>query len=74
MLFVEATVDVSPEDAKKLGISTGDEVVVSWEHFQKSLSARIVSGQQRGMLYATLRNGEFIEPNPHPVIMRKKDV
>ncbi len=74
MLFAEETVDVSPEDAKKLGISTGDEVVVSWEHFQKSLLARIVSGQQRGMLYATLRNGEFIEPNPHPVIMRKKDV
>jgi predicted molibdopterin-dependent oxidoreductase YjgC len=74
MLFAEATVDVSPEDAKKVGISTGDEVVISSEHFQKSMSARIVSGQQRGMLYATLRDGEFIEPNPHPVRMRKKDV
>jgi len=73
-LFNEGTIDLNPEDADKNGISQGDEVVVTSTQFEKVWVARISNDQLQGTLHVTLRQGESIGPNPHPVRIRKKDV
>ncbi len=73
-LFNEGTIDLNPEDADKNGISQGDEVVVTSTQFEKVWVARISNDQLQGTLHVTLRQGESIGPNPHPVKIRKKDV
>ncbi|MCK4225062.1 MAG: molybdopterin-dependent oxidoreductase [candidate division Zixibacteria bacterium] len=73
-LFAEGIVDINSEDARKAKISEGDEVVVTSAHFEKIWPARISSEQSQGTLHITLRQGESVGPNPHPVRIRKKDV
>jgi len=73
-LFVEEMIDINPEDAKKARISQGDKVTVTSAYFEKIWFARILSDQPQGTLHATLRQGESIKPNPHPVRIRKKNV
>ena len=73
-LFAEGMVAINPEDAEKAGISEGDEVVVTSTHFEKIWPVRILSDQPQGTLHVTLRPGESLGPNPHPVRIRKKDV
>ena len=73
-LFTEGMVDINLKDAKKVGISQGDEVVVTSANFEKTWPARILSEQAQGTLHVTLRQGESVGPNPHPVRIRKKDV
>ncbi len=73
-LFAEGTVVINPQDAGKAGISSGDEVVVTSARFEKAWPATIVSEQPKGTLHVTLRQGESVGPNPHPVRIRKKDV
>ena len=73
-LFAEGIVDINTEDAQKVGITSGDEVVVTSELFEKIWPARITSDQPEGTLHVTLHQGESIKPNPHPVRIKKKDV
>ena len=73
-LFTEGMVDINLKDAKKVGISQGDEVVVTSANFEETWPARILSEQPQGTLHVTLRQGESVGPNPHPVRIRKKDV
>jgi anaerobic selenocysteine-containing dehydrogenase len=73
-LFAEGIVDINTEDAKKAGITPGDEVMVTSELFEKIWPARITRDQPEGTLHVTLHQGESIRPNPHPVRIRKKDV
>jgi len=73
-LFAEGTVDINSEDAGKVKISQGDEVVVTSAHFERTWPVRILSEQPQGTLHVTLRQGELVGPNPHPVRIRKKDV
>jgi predicted molibdopterin-dependent oxidoreductase YjgC len=73
-LFTEGMVDINSEDARKAKISQGDEVVVTSANFEKTWPARILSEQPQGTLHVTLRQGESVGPNPHPVRIRKKDV
>jgi len=73
-LFTEGRVEINPEDATKAGIFQGDEVVVTSAHFEKIWPAKISSQQPPKTLHVTLRQGEYIGPNPHPVRIRKKDV
>ncbi len=73
-VFPEGMVDISAEDARKAKISGGDEVVVTSSHFEKTWPARILAEQPRRTLHVTLRQGESVGPNPHPVRIRKKDV
>ena len=73
-LFTQGVVDINSEDARKAKISPGDEVVVTSSHFEKIWPARITSEQLQGTLHITLRQGESVGPNPHPVRIRKKDV
>jgi hypothetical protein len=35
---------------------------------------KILGDQPEGMLHIVLRQGETLNPNPHPVRIRKKDV
>jgi len=71
-LFTEGLVDINSEDARKAKISQGDEVVVTSANFEKIWPARITSEQAQGTLHVTLRPGEYIGPNLHPVRIRKK--
>ncbi|MFH0930411.1 MAG: molybdopterin-dependent oxidoreductase, partial [Candidatus Zixiibacteriota bacterium] len=73
-IFNEGLIDLNPEDANKNGISEGDEVVVTSAQFEKVWLARISNDQLQGTLHVTLRQGEVVGPNPHPVRIRKKDV
>jgi predicted molibdopterin-dependent oxidoreductase YjgC len=73
-LFDDGIILLNPEDAKKNGISQGDEVVVSSAQFEKVWLARISNDQLQGTLHVTLRQGEVVGSNPHPVRIRKKDV
>jgi formate dehydrogenase alpha subunit len=73
-IFADGTVDINSEDAKKARIAQGDEVAVTSAHFEKIWPVRIVSEQPRGTLHVTLRQGEWVGPNPHPVRIRKKNV
>jgi predicted molibdopterin-dependent oxidoreductase YjgC len=73
-LFAEGIVDINPEDARKAKISEGDHVVVASARFTKTWPARISSEQPPGTLHVTLRQGESVGPNPHPVRIRKKHV
>lgn len=73
-LFAPGTVALNPQDAKTIGISPGDKVVVSSDRVERTWTARIVKEQPPGTLHATLSHSEFIGANPHPVRVRKKDV
>ena len=71
-LFSEERVDISPEDARKGRLSDGDKVVISSSDFKKVWPVRIKPEQARGTLHVTMHEAEAINPNPHPVKMRKK--
>jgi predicted molibdopterin-dependent oxidoreductase YjgC len=73
-LFAEGIVDISPKDAAETGISEGDQVVVTSDHIEQVWPARVVPDQPEGVLHVVLRQGESINPNPHRVSIRKKNV
>jgi predicted molibdopterin-dependent oxidoreductase YjgC len=73
-LFPKGKIKINPEDAKKFGISDGDQVVVTSDRFEKVWGARILSEQSPGTLQVTLCQSESVGPNPFPVRIRKKDV
>jgi predicted molibdopterin-dependent oxidoreductase YjgC len=73
-LFDDGIIALNPEDAKKAGISQGDEVIVTSAQFEKVWVAKISDDQSQGTLHVTLRQDEAVGPNPHPVRIRKKDV
>jgi predicted molibdopterin-dependent oxidoreductase YjgC len=71
-LFSEERVNINPEDARKAKLSDGDEVVVSSNGFKKNWPVGIRVEQPKGRIHVTLHEAEAINPNPHPVKMRKK--
>ncbi len=73
-LLGEETLHLNPEDARKSGISQGDEVLVTSAHFEKVWPVKISSQQPPGTMHITLHQIESIGPNPHPTRIRKKDV
>jgi len=73
-VFVEETLDINPEDARKAGIINGDKVEVSAIGVKKTWPARLLKEQARGTLHVNLPLGELIRPNPLPVKIRKCDV
>ena len=73
-LLGEETLHLNPEDARKAGISQGDEVLVTSAHFERVWPVRLSSQQPPGTMHITLHQIEAIGPNPHPVRIRKKDV
>jgi predicted molibdopterin-dependent oxidoreductase YjgC len=73
-IFPQGTVDMNPEDARKAGISQGDAVVVSSDHFQKTWTVHIVDEQPPGTLHVTLRESASLGANPQRVKVKKKDV
>jgi predicted molibdopterin-dependent oxidoreductase YjgC len=73
-LFADGIVDVSPKDAAGTGISEGDEIVVTSDHIEWVWPVRVVPDQPEGVLHVVLRQGESINPNPHRVSIRKKNV
>jgi len=74
VLFPEGVLCLNSEDARKIRISEGDEVLVTSADFEKSWPVRIVSEQPKGTLQVTLRQGESVGSNPHRVRIRKKNV
>jgi len=73
-LLGEETLHLNPEDARKAGISQGDEVLVTSAHFDKIWPASISDRQLPGTMHITLNQIESVGPNPHPVRIRKKNV
>ncbi len=73
-LFNDGLIELNPEDANKNRISQGDKVVVTSAQFEKVWIAKISNDQLQGTLHVTLRQGEVVGPNPHPVRIRKNDV
>ncbi|UCG61331.1 MAG: molybdopterin-dependent oxidoreductase [Candidatus Zixiibacteriota bacterium] len=71
-LFCEGRVAVNPEDARKAKLTDGDEVVISSNGFKKTVPVRIRLEQPPGTLQLTKTEAEAVNPNPHPVKMRKK--
>ncbi len=71
-LFCEDRVAISPQDARKAKLSDGDEVVITSDGFNSTLPVRIKVEQTPGTLQVTLLEAEAVNPNPHPVKMRKK--
>ncbi|MGO9116681.1 MAG: molybdopterin-dependent oxidoreductase [Desulfomonilaceae bacterium] len=65
---------VSPEDAEKLGVVDGDELVVTAAEFEKSWAIQVMKHQPQGILHVRLNEGEIVRPAPCPVRIRKKDV
>jgi predicted molibdopterin-dependent oxidoreductase YjgC len=73
-LFTEGILDISPKDAAQAGICNGDEVILSSDNFESVWPVRVLTDQPEGMLHIVLRQGEVLNPNPHPVSIRKRDV
>jgi formate dehydrogenase alpha subunit len=73
-VFSEGTLEISPQDAGKAGIEEGNKVEVTSTQFKKIWPAKIASDLAPGMLHVTLPLGESMNPNPHPVRIRKKYV
>jgi predicted molibdopterin-dependent oxidoreductase YjgC len=73
-LFAEGVLDINPKDAAANGITDGDEVVISSNRIEHVWPARIMPDQPVGVLHVVLRQGESINPNPHHVNLRKKNV
>ena len=71
-LFCEGRVAINPRDAQKAKLSDGDEVVISSNGFKKTVPVRIRLEQPPGTLQLTVAEAEAVNPNPHPVKMRKK--
>ncbi len=73
-LLPDNSLAVSPEDAEKLGLVDGDELVVTSAEFERSWPMRVVKEQPMGILHIRLNQGEIVRPVPCPVRIRKKDV
>ncbi len=73
-IFPQGIMEMNPEDARKAKISEGDQVVVTSAYFKRTWPTRISNQQLQGTLHVTLREGESVGLNPHPVRIRKKDV
>jgi predicted molibdopterin-dependent oxidoreductase YjgC len=67
VLFADGFLQMNPEDAREIGISPGNPVLVSGAHLERIWPARIVSTQPPGTLDVILPPGEFLGPNPIPV-------
>jgi formate dehydrogenase alpha subunit len=73
-LFSAGILEANPEDAEKIGISSGDEAVVTSKHFERIWPVKITPNQPKGTVRITLRYGESLEPNPCPVRIKSKNV
>jgi predicted molibdopterin-dependent oxidoreductase YjgC len=73
-LFAEGVVEISPKDAADALIDNGDKILVSSEHIERVMPARILQDQPEGTLYAVLPQSEAVYPNPLRVSIRKSDV
>ena len=73
-LLPDNVLEISPEDAQGIGVSDGDEVVVTAPQFEKIWPIRIVSSQPHGTLHIRLQHGEIVGLAPCPVRIRRKDV
>lgn len=72
-VFPQDTVDINPKDAQKTGISQGETVVVSCEHFRETWTANIMDEQPPGTLHVILHQSASLGANPHRVKVKKKD-
>jgi formate dehydrogenase alpha subunit len=73
-IFPERTLEISPEDAKKLRIEEGEKITVTSNWFEKVWPVRIAPELNGGILHITLPQAEIMGYNPHPVKIRKKNV
>ena len=73
-LIHEESLFISQQDAENAGISHGDEVVVTSAQFEKSFPSQVSGDQEVGTLFVTLCQTQIINPNPHYVKIRRKDV
>ncbi|PKK81986.1 MAG: hypothetical protein CVT49_16015 [candidate division Zixibacteria bacterium HGW-Zixibacteria-1] len=73
-LLMENFLEIGPDDAKELGLISGNEVIVTSAEFEKTWPARVVDEQSPGILHVTLPQGEISGYNPYPVRIRKKNV
>ncbi|MBZ5495068.1 MAG: molybdopterin-dependent oxidoreductase [Acidobacteriia bacterium] len=73
-IFAEGVVEISPKDAAEAAIADGENIVLTSDHAEKILPARILEDQPEGVLHAVLQQSEAVNPNPLRVRIRKSDV
>jgi predicted molibdopterin-dependent oxidoreductase YjgC len=73
-LLTEEMLEINPDDAKTIGISSGDSVAVTFNGTEKIWPAKIVREQPAGIVHASLWECSFIRPNPQPVTIRREHV
>jgi formate dehydrogenase (NADP+) alpha subunit len=73
-LLPDNLLEIGPEDAQGIGVSDGDEVVVSASQFEKVWPIKIRSGQPHGTLHIRLQPGEIVGSAPCPVRIRRRNV
>ncbi|MCK5077117.1 MAG: molybdopterin-dependent oxidoreductase, partial [Calditrichia bacterium] len=73
-IFSEEKLEISTEDAANAGIIEEDQVVVSSTQFEKIWPVKINAQQPAGTLHITLSVSGNINPNPHSVRIKKKNV
>jgi predicted molibdopterin-dependent oxidoreductase YjgC len=73
-VFAQGILTINPEDAARREITEGDSVMVTSANFEKEWTAKISNEQRKGTLHVTLRQGEYVGANPHPVKIRKSNV
>lgn len=69
-LIGEEVLYISREDAVRMSVSNGDEVIVMSDQFERSLPVWISNQQKSGTLHIIQRQGIPINPNPHYVKLR----
>ncbi|HBZ01632.1 MAG TPA: hypothetical protein DEO84_09975 [candidate division Zixibacteria bacterium] len=73
-LYIEGQLDINHEDAKIIGISTGDKVMVTSLNFEKTWPVKINERQPQGKVSVTVPMSEFPGFIPKQVNVRKNDV
>jgi predicted molibdopterin-dependent oxidoreductase YjgC len=71
-LFLEERVDINPDDAKKARLSDGDEVLVISSESERVWPVRLKPEQAPGTLHVCVHHAEAMNPNPHPVKIKRK--
>lgn len=73
-LVPENVVQLCPADAEVMGLSQGDEIVVTSADFERVWPLRITCSQPPGTLHVILRGEDLVGLGPYPVRIRKYHV
>jgi formate dehydrogenase (NADP+) alpha subunit len=73
-LIYHNMLEISPHDARQLGVGPGDTLVVSYAAGERTWPVRIIEGQPDGVLTVQLDHNDPVGAGPHIVKARKNHV